>query len=118
MSTHDPAILRPLPGILAEIAEAVGDEVALRIALEHGGDDGWDVPRHIDSRAGHALRELVGEQAARIITARFGGDAIPVPLARRAVVQYLYGKGLTTAEVATRLGITRRTARRYRTEKP
>ncbi len=103
-----------LPGVLAEIAEVAGRVAACDIALTHGGDDGWNVPRRLDGAAGRALADLVGGAAARALVGRFGGEAVAVPLARRALVVHLSGIGLTTTEIARRLGIARRTARRYR----
>lgn len=107
---------RLLPGVLAEIADVAGRDVALKVALAHGGDDGWDVPRNLEQPTGQALADLVGDQAARAIIGRFGGEALSVPLARRALVVHLYKLGLNTTEVADNLSITRRTARRYRRE--
>lgn len=104
----------PLPGVLAEMAEAAGREAACGVALAHGGKDGWRVPRRVESGAGRALAELVGTAAARALARRFGGEAVSVPLARRALVCHLAGAGLSTGEVAQRLRIARRTVRRYR----
>ncbi len=103
-----------LPGVLAEIAALAGRDAALGIALHHGGDDGWDVPRTIEGAAGRALVGLVGAEAAAAIVGRFGGEALAVPLARRAVVEWLAEQGWSSAKIACRLNITRRTARRYR----
>ncbi len=103
-----------LPGVLSEIEALAGRGAALGIALAHGGDDGWDVPRALDTPPGQALAGLVGAEAAAAIVGRFGGGAIAVPLARRALVRHLAAQGMSTAEIARRLAITRRTARRYR----
>ena len=103
-----------LPGALAEMAEVAGRAAACDIALAHGGDDGWNVPRRLDDESGRALADLVGARAARALARRFGGESVAVPLARRALVAHLAGAGLTTTEIARRLGIARRTARRYR----
>ncbi len=104
----------PLPGVLSEIADVAGRAAACTIALAHGGDDGWNIPRRLDSTAGRALADLVGPAPARAVTRRFGGEALAVPLARRALVVHLAQAGLTTTEIARRLGMSRRAARRYR----
>ena len=105
-----------LPGVLAEMADIAGRAAACGIALAHGGDDGWNVPRRVACAPGRALAELVGGRAARAVIRRFGGESVAVPLARRALVAHLAERGLTTTEIARRLGIARRTARRYRRE--
>ena len=104
----------PLPGALADIAAAAGRAAACDVALAHGGAESWRVPRSLDGEAGRALADLVGRRAARALARRFGGDALAVPLARRALVVHLAEAGLTTAEIARRLRIARRTVRRYR----
>ncbi len=104
----------PLPGVLAEIAGVAGREAALAIALAHGGDDGWDVPRSLDGAAGRDLAALIGPEAAEAVVRRLGGGAVSVPMARRAVGGWLSGRGFSTPEIAAALGVTRRAARRYR----
>ncbi len=108
------SVAPPLPGILAEIEATAGREAALGIALAHGGDDGWYVPRRLHAGPGRELVELVGQDAAEAIVRRFGGGAVSVPLARRALVGCLARHGLSTTAIASRLRISRRTARRYR----
>ena len=104
-----------LPGILAEIERVAGRDAALTIALHHGGDDGWDVPRGVASPAGEALAAQIGEVAAAAVVHHLGGTALSVPLARRALVAWLAtSRGWTTREIARELAITHRTARRYR----
>ena len=105
-----------LPGVLAEMAEAAGRDAACGVALEHGGKDGWLVPRRVDCAGGRALMELVGAAAARALTRRFGGESVSVPLARRALVEHLAAAGLSTGGIAQRLRIARRTVRRYRAD--
>ena len=104
----------PLPGVLEEFAAAAGRAAACAVALAHGGDDGWSVPRDLRGPAGRALAELTGETAARALALAFGGQDVSVPLARRALVVHLSEAGMTTTAIARRLGVTRRTARRYR----
>ena len=106
----------PLPGVLADFAAVAGRGAALAVALAHGGDDGWHVPRRARGAAWRALAELAGEPAARALARAFGGQEVAVPLARRALVVHLSAAGMTATEIARRLGIARRTARRYRRE--
>ena len=103
----------PLPGILADIERIAGREAALRIAVAHGGHGEFHVPRHPEGARGQALADAVGPAAAARIMKVMGGEAIGVPLARRAVVQWLRAGGMTPTQIADRLCITRRTARRY-----
>ena len=106
----------PLPGALAEIAEAAGREAALEIALAHGGEDAFHIPRpeRLARDRAHPLIALVGRTAALAIARRCGGGPVYIPRARLALVAHLAQQGLTTAEIAGRLGLSRRTARRYR----
>ena len=68
-------------------------------------------PKHLG--AGHLLRTAVGATAARRIAQRFAGETVEIPYARRAVARYLSEQGYSTAKIAARLKILRRTARRY-----
>ena len=103
----------PLPGILTDIERIAGREAALMIAVAHGGHGEFYVPRHPAGARGQALADVVGPAAAARIMQVMGGEAVSVPLARRAVVQWLCAGGMTSTEIADRLRITRRTARRY-----
>ncbi|WP_170563105.1 helix-turn-helix domain-containing protein [Ruegeria atlantica] len=102
-----------LPGVLEEITDVAGREAALRIALTHGGDDGWNVPARAGTRAGLELTMLIGDAAAEKVMYHFGGSAIAVPLARRHLVVWMAERGRTVSEIARIMRISRRTARRY-----
>ena len=108
----------PLPGVLAEIAEVAGRDAALELALAHGGEDAFHIPRPDRLDPDHPLIALAGPARAQAIARRFGGETIAVPLARRALVRHLAGQGLGTAAIAARLRISKRTARRYRKTTP
>ena len=101
-----------LPGSLPEIADHIGRDAACAIALAYGGMS-WRVPSRLDSRAGHDLAACVGGDAARILITAFGGHVLDIPLARRQVVSWLARRNLTAAQIAERLHITERSARRY-----
>ena len=101
-----------LPAGLGEIADHAGREAALTIALEHGGQS-WRVPARADHPEGQALTALLGRDAAQALIAGCGGHVMEVPLARRAVVAWLAGRGVHAPQIASLLRISRRTARRY-----
>jgi len=102
----------PLPAVLDEIADHAGRDAALAIALAHGGR-AWRVPRLLTDAEGRAMEQLVGPVAARALIEGCGGHVLEVPLARRAVVAWLGMEGLAASEIADRLRISQRTARRY-----
>ena len=102
-----------LPGILADLAEAVGAEAALDMALALGGES-LHVPLPDNLRSGHPLAEAAGIENARRIAERFTGECLYIPKARRALVRRMARQGLGTAEIASRLGISKSAARRYR----
>ncbi len=101
-----------LPGVLAEIARIAGREMAIKIALSHGGNEIY-IPRN-GRLEGHPLTALVGQRGADALAARFGGATVYIPFARRPLAAHLAGQGLSTAEIAARLGISKRIARAYR----
>ncbi len=101
-----------LPGSLPEIADHIGRDAACAIALAYGGRN-WRVPSRLDSMGGHGLAACVGKDAARTLIAAFGGHVLDIPMARRQVVSWLARRNLTAAQIAERLQITERSARRY-----
>lgn len=103
----------PLPGILAEIEEIAGRDAAVALALALGGESVY-VPRPNKVCPGHRLAEAVGVAAARAIAGHYQGEAIDVPMARRALVRELAGRGIPNGEIARRLGLANKTVRRYR----
>ena len=105
----------PLPGILGEIAEVAGREAAIAVALACGGQEVYiPSPGRAAVAWTHPLKQILGTAAWLIILDRVGhGAAVYVPKARRACARHLAAQGLGTSEIASRLGITRSTARRY-----
>lgn len=103
-----------LPGILAEIEECVGRDIAVRVAIELGGTE-----LHVPSRAwlechpDHRLVQLLSPAVAARLAEGLAGASEYVPLARRACAVWLAAQGCDTAEIARRLGIARPVARRY-----
>ena len=86
---------------------------ALRIAWQHGGDDGWDVPTRANTEAGADLALLIGAPAAAEVMRLLGGGAVAVPLARRHVAHWMVARGSSVSEIARTMRVSRRTARRY-----
>lgn len=108
--TTDPAAL---PGALAEIEEVAGREAALRLAAYFGGGKIY-VPRPRSITPAHPIARAIGVDAASKVAERFQGEAIEIPMARRALVRELAKEGLSTAGIVGRLKISSRAVRRYR----
>lgn len=101
-----------LPGVLAQIAQIAGREAALALALACGGQQLY-VPRPDRLDASHRLVVAVGPAAAGEISAHFAGEMLKVPMARREAARHLAENGLSRADIATRLGCSRRAVQRY-----
>jgi len=116
-----------LPGVLREIADVAGLPAALAIAEVKGG-----ARVHFPARSpeGHWLRELVGGAAADALCDHFRtrgrrrrdqGCDVDIPLgpkgfymkARKRALEML-AEGLSTYEIARRLGVDRSTVRRLK----
>ena len=103
----------PLPGVLAEIAEAAGREAAIKIALEWGGREiHIPKPAYLRGRGTHRLVALLGSRTASAVAARVGGGSTYIPRARRACAAFL-ATDHSPAEIAGRLGVSPKVARRY-----
>jgi len=102
----------PLPAGLAEIADHAGREAAMHIALAHGGQV-WRVPTSVVSDDGAALVRLIGMTSAKRLIWGCGGDALDIPLARRAVAVWLAGQGQPPKEIARQLRMSASAVRRY-----
>ena len=102
-----------LPGVLAGFEALAGRDVALALAERLGGED-MHIPCPAALHAEHRLVRAVGEAAAHAIAARYRGETLYVPMARRALVRELSERGLGASDIARRTGLTRSTVRRYR----
>ncbi|GEC14268.1 hypothetical protein [Nitrobacter winogradskyi] len=112
-----------LPGVLAEIAELIGEAGALAIAARRGGTRVY-FPQKVP--ADHWLVACVGLKAAAMVSERFGGETCDIPLVIggtyrqfiRAIAERIHeldGTGDSHAhEIAHRLGVTQRTVHRHR----
>ena len=107
--TDGPALL----GVLAEIAEIAGREAALALSLASGGCSIY-IPRPDRICPDHRLARAIGIEAARAVAERFHGEIVEVPMARRALVRDFARRGVSTAAIAERLKLSRKTVRRYR----
>lgn len=92
---------------LQRITETVGEDAALRLAMEYGGLQLY-VPLH--PPADSPLIQLIGEPAARALAKRWGGCMLIMPLnaGRRARIIELRRAGTAVHAIASQLGCTER----------
>ncbi|MFN3513439.1 MAG: hypothetical protein ACK41C_10360 [Phenylobacterium sp.] len=111
-----------LSGILAEIADAAGLDVALKLARDFGGTD-----ISLSDAKGSVLSGAVGQAAAAKIVQRLGRGKVTVPMAnlrgqkgRRAAAAALLAKGASARQVALATDMHTRSAFRVKaaTKKP
>ena len=103
-------------GILDVIEEIAGRDAAAEFSLKHGGRQFHvQIPDRL--KDDHPLMDL-GREAAFAVATRFCGEVVYVPLARKMLAQYFFGKGWSTKDVAIRLGVSIRSAERYRAQFP
>lgn len=111
-----------LPGVLAEIAELVGNAKALQIAAHAGGTRVYFPSRvHPD----HWLVQCVGLEATGKILERFAGDTCDIPQAghgslaqfRRGIAKRIHeldGDEKSSKHIAREVGVSQRTVHRHR----
>lgn len=95
----------PMPHGLMILAEAVGTEVALRIALARRGTR-LRIPKRAE---GSILVAMVGIDAARQLVRQLADVEIEIPLAKEVLAFWMRDRGASVAEIANRLGIAPRT---------
>lgn len=95
----------PMPHGLMILAEAVGTEVALRIAMARRGTR-LRIPKRAE---GSILVSLVGIDAARTLVRELADVEIEIPLAKEVLAHWMRDQGASVAEIANRLGIAPRT---------
>jgi len=107
-----------LPGILADIAEAAGNAVALRLARAVGGTE---ITVAKNPKPGSRITKLVGLEAARRIANTVGYGRMLIPMAnlrgqghRREVMAKVMGAGGSNTQAALAGDSHERTARRLR----
>jgi len=112
----------PLPGILGEIEEIAGLEVALKIAEAKGGTRAY-FPTKVGPD--HWLANLIGQEWAQLLcselVAASAGVAVEVPLGDvgerekgRRELHRLLDAGWAASDIARHLKIDRRTVRRHK----
>lgn len=116
----------PLPGVLAEIAEVVGDVAAIQIAAHKGGTLVYFPARITES---HWLSVLIGFDKAKKLCQHFTdrrvGQRIDIPLFTNGTYKDMQRKiakrihdmdadDASSAKIARTLGITHRTVHRHR----
>ncbi len=95
-------------GDMADVAEICGDDVAQELCDKLPGIKLY-VPQKINRKT---PLNHIDIQIANRLMAQFGGDALNIPSNRKTfhetfdAVEALVEKGLTTQEIALRLGIT------------
>ena len=110
--------MKHLPGVLARIAEAAGQQAALTLAREVGGTE-ISIPSR--PRARSPLAKMIGLDAARAIAAHVGHGRVLIPMAglkgqagRRAACARLQAQGLSATKAAIAADVHERTAWRAR----
>jgi hypothetical protein len=120
-------VTEKLPGVLAEIAELVGDQAALTIASRAGGTRIY-FPAKADDK--HWLVASIGRAAADKVCAHFTvderrGQRIEIPLyvggsyrqLVRAIAERTHKmdkEGASSTEIARKVGVTQRSVHRHR----
>lgn len=105
-----------LPGVLALIAEEIGEEVAVRLAEARGGRAIY-VPK--TPKADAELSQIVGLEAAQQLSKLLGHGTLMVPCGniggaggRRARIEALWRQGLSQAQIAAEVDVHTRTVER------
>ncbi len=105
-----------LPGILGDIEDVVGTAAALKLARERGGTE-----MKISGRAGGALAQIVGDEAAAKIAELLGPQKFTIPMAhvrgraaRQAAVARALAGEASASQAALLNDVHERTARRIR----
>jgi len=111
--TDQRAIMRGWPASLVEIAEVIGVAATLRLVDAYGGSVCY-VPTRLDDS--HRLVQAIGPLAAQRLVARYTGEKLEiaglyVARTRKALIANAEG---SVAEVARKLGVTRRWVRMVR----
>ena len=115
--TTGKSVWRRLPPSLREMADLVGEDITCAVALEYGGGF-WRVPKAPDHARLLRLAEQAGREQAAGLCRTYGGHRIEVPLARRALVLWLYRRGWSALAITVRLCMSHAVVRRYIREGP
>lgn len=94
---------------VAHLVALIGPEATLALVERRGGTRFY-VPTRIT--ADHELWQVVGEDAARYLARRYGGEQIVVPLARQWRILVYSAQRQSVAAVARATGCNERTVHR------
>ncbi len=104
-----------LPGVLADIARVVGEEVALQLAVQAGGTEVF-VP--LDPKPDSRVVAIIGIDAARRIAKEVAFGSVRIPRAMQRVIQErrrrvraLVAQGCSSTQIALELGVSSETVR-------
>ncbi len=105
-----------MTGVLSEIADMAGAEVALKIAAVAGGRMAY-FPMEKNLAPDHWLAVAVGMEAARAISRRYGGGKVMIPLGPgadrfsriRRIIHAGIKRGLSASRIARLAGVHERT---------
>lgn len=92
--------LAPPPEVM-RLAEVIGEPAALALIEEFGGLRTY-VPKHPTER----IVAAIGAEAAAKLAAAWGGEYIPVPLARAWRVMVYRSRGQSYPAIARRVGLS------------
>ncbi|WP_372069751.1 hypothetical protein P7L75_01385 (plasmid) [Tistrella mobilis] len=102
---------------LRDIAELIGDDLAMRLAASRGGQT-WYVPRPDRLRPDHWLIDLLGQEAALALCQRYGPGDMEIPsgyyVHAAARAREIGAAAGSTREIAARYGVTERWVRMCR----
>lgn len=93
----------PPPQQLEHLTSRIGAESTLRLIELHGGVR-IHVPKRVTART--KLAREIGEDAARALSAHWGGDFLSVPLAREWRARVYKARGASYSVIARRLQVT------------
>lgn len=98
-----------LPGILGQIADAIGEDGARRLAMALGGRR-VSIARH--PGPSNAIAAVVGVEAAQVIAIEIGWGEVVLPLgpaARPVRIRAMLAQGLSHNVIAAQVGVSVRT---------
>lgn len=115
MTADDEQLLALLPRKLAEVAELIGVQGAVKLANAYGGTELY-IPANMSAE--HPIAQAIGHGQALLLSETYGNDYIDVPLGhawRRAVRNLAMvsarKRGESQSDVARQYGMTTRGVR-------
>ena len=93
-----------LPNTIRQIADVVGLDIAMKIALELGGRR-YAIPQ---KSTGTKLEKVIGPDAAEKLCTEFAWEIFDIPLVNTQLIFWLRNQGWSLPEIASRLRVSRR----------